>query len=210
MSSINPPGTFLYVIKAGDTLFNLAKQHNMSVGEILSVNPGVDSNNLKVGQTIYIPANKPVAVANVKGSPLRPQIQGTVRFFEVTGGTWVCAEVSGLPPYQPATNGNDPIGPHGFHIHEFGNCQIGDPQNPFQAAGEHWNPTNQPHGNHAGDFPVLFSNQGYANICFFTNAFKPDQVIDKSVIIHLNPDDYRTQPAGNSGKRMACGVIQRA
>lgn len=209
MSSIFSSGTFSYVIKASDTLYKLAKQHNTSVEEILADNPGVDPNNLKVGQIIYMPAKKPMAIANVKGGPLRPQLEGVIRFFEVADGTWVCAEVNGLPPYQPATNGSDPIGPHGFHIHEFGNCQVGDPENPFQAAGEHWNPTNQPHGNHAGDFPVLFSNQGYAHMCFFTNAFKPDQVIGKSVIIHLNPDDYRTQPAGDSGKRMACGVIQR-
>ncbi len=65
-----------------------------------------------------------------------------------------------------------------------------------------------PHGNHAGDFPVLFSNDGYAEMTFFTNRFKPWEVIGKSVIIHQNPDDYRSQPSGNSGKRLACGVIQ--
>lgn len=206
MSSNN--GTFPYVIESGDTFYKLAQRFNTSADEIIMANPGVNSDNLKVGQTINIPINKPTASANVKGGPLRPQIQGVIRFIDVPGGTWVCAEVNGLPPYQPAINGADPIGPHGFHIHEFGNCEVGDPQNPFQAAGEHWNPTNQPHGNHAGDFPVLFSNQGYANMCFFTNAFKPEQVIGKSVIIHQNPDDYRTQPAGDAGKRLACGVIQ--
>lgn len=152
---------------------------------------------------------EPVAIARIQGGPLRPQVRGVVYFFDAPGGAWVCVRVNGLPPYQPATNGENPIGPHGFHIHEFGNCRVGDPQNPFQAAGEHWNPTNQPHGNHAGDFPVLFSNRGRAEMCFFTNALKPSQVIGKSVIIHLNPDDYRTQPAGDSGKRMACGVIQK-
>lgn len=70
-----------------------------------------------------------------------------------------------------------------------------------------YNEDAQPHGNHSGDFPVLFSNNGYARMSFFTNKFKPEDVIDKSVIIHLNPDDYRSQPAGNSGKRIACGVI---
>ncbi|MEW6424895.1 MAG: superoxide dismutase family protein [Bacillota bacterium] len=207
---MNPPKTFPYVIKTGDTLFILAKKYNVSLDEMLLINPGINYNNLKVGQVINIPTNDPVAVVIVKGGPLRPQIKGIVQFFEVPGGTWVCAEINGLPPYRPATNEKDPIGPHGFHIHEIGNCQVGNPQNPFQAAGEHWNPTSQPHGNHAGDFPVLFSNRGYAKMCFFTNAFKPREVIGKSVIIHQNPDDYRTQPAGNSGKRLACGVIQKA
>ncbi len=153
--------------------------------------------------------NISAAYANIVGGPLQPQIRGVIDFYDVRGGTWVCVEVYGLPPYQPATNGRNPIGPHGFHIHEFGDCQVGDPFDPFQAAGEHWDPTNQPHGNHAGDFPVLFSNNGYSKMCFFTNAFKPYQVVGKSIIIHLNPDDYRTQPAGDSGKRLACGVIMK-
>jgi len=191
-------------------MFNLAQKNNTTLNKMVAINPGIDSNNLEVGQTINIPLNNPVAVANINGGPLRPQITGTVSLFAVSGGTRVCAEISGLPPYRPATNGEDPVGPHGFHIHEFGDCQVGDPEDPFQAAGGHWNPTNQPHGNHAGDFPVLFSNQGYANMCFFTNAFQPEQAIDKAVIIHQNPDDYRTQPAGDAGKRLACGVIQRA
>lgn len=146
--------------------------------------------------------------AIINGGPLAPSISGIVYFFDVPGGTKVCVEVSGLPPYQPATDEMDPVGPHGFHIHENGNCEVGDPENPFMAAGEHWNPDLQPHGNHAGDFPVLFSNNGIAKMCFFTNRFKPQDVIGRSVIIHLNPDDYRSQPAGDSGKRLACGVIK--
>lgn len=146
-------------------------------------------------------------VAEIRGGPLAPNLYGVVTFKEVVNGTEVYIEVWGLPPYKPAENNKPPIGPHGFHIHENGNCQIGDPENPFQAAGGHWNPTNQPHGNHAGDFPVIFSNNGYAKMNFFTDKFKPADIIGKSVIIHQNPDDYRSQPAGNSGKRLACGVI---
>lgn len=152
---------------------------------------------------------QPQAAAIIKGGPLAPNIQGVVTFREVPDGTDVCVDVTGLPPYRPATNGENPIGPHGFHLHQFGNCEIGDPENPFQAAGEHWNPYNQPHGNHPGDFPVLFSNNGRARMCFFTSAFKPWDVIGKSVIIHRNPDDYRTQPSGKAGKRLACGVIRK-
>ena len=163
---------------------------------------------IKASDTIFnLPINNPVAFAKVKGGPLRPQIEGIVKFYQRPCGTFVCAEITGLPSYQSSNNGEDPIGPHGFHIHEFGNCKVGDPQNPFQAAGGHWNPTNQPHGNHAGDLPVLFSNQGYAYMCFFTSKFKPEHVVGKSVIIHQNPDDYRTQPAGAAGKRLACGFI---
>ncbi len=146
--------------------------------------------------------------AYIRGGPLAPAIRGVVLFRDTWGGTEVSAKISGLPPYQPADEGKEPIGPHGFHIHENGNCEIGDPENPFLAAGGHWNPYNQPHGNHAGDFPVLFSNQGRAKMTFFTDKFKPYEVIGKSIIIHENPDDYRTQPAGNAGKRLACGLIK--
>jgi len=148
------------------------------------------------------------AFAEIKGSDLAPTLTGYVMFTNVPYGTEVMVEVSGLPPYQPAENNKNPIGPHGFHIHENGSCTIGDPNDPFQAAGGHWNPDQQPHGHHAGDFPVLFSNDGYARMNFFTNRFDPEDIINKAVIIHENPDDYRTQPAGDSGKRIACGVIK--
>lgn len=150
-----------------------------------------------------------VATARIQGGPLAPGITGIVQFVPAPGGTWVSAYIEGLPPYRPAKDGKSPIGPFGFHLHEFGNCRVGDPAKPFTSAGEHWNPTNQPHGNHAGDFPVLFSNGGRAIMVFFTNKFTVPQVIGKSVIIHENPDDYRTQPSGDSGRRLACGVIQQ-
>lgn len=148
------------------------------------------------------------AVAYLKGGTLAPQIRGAVYFTPVPGGVWVHVRVHGLPPYKPAQDGQPPVGPHGFHLHEVGNCHVGDPEDPFQGAGGHWNPHHQPHGNHAGDFPVLFSHDGYAEMGFFTNKFSIEEIIGKAVVIHENPDDYRTQPAGNSGKRLACGVIQ--
>jgi len=96
----------------------------------------------------------------------------------------------------------------GFHIHEYGICEITDPMDPFSSAGGHYNPTDQPHGNHAGDLPVLFSNDGYARMSVFTSKFKPRDIIGRSIIIHQNPDDYRSQPAGNAGKRIGCGLIK--
>lgn len=160
----------------------------------------------------HIPPNIPrqgmISLAQVQGGPLAPQISGTVWFMDVPDGTEVFAVITGLPSYRPAVGAEPPVGPHGFHIHQLGTCEEGDPENPFTAAGEHWNPTNQPHGNHAGDFPVVFSNDGVARMSFFTNKFRAWDTIGKSVIIHQNPDDYRTQPAGDAGKRLACGVIK--
>jgi Cu-Zn family superoxide dismutase len=150
-----------------------------------------------------------IAIANIKGGPLATQLRGTVLFTDVPGGTWVCIRVSGLPDYKAAKDKEQPVGPHGFHIHEKGSCEAGDPKEPFKAAGEHWNPTNQPHGNHAGDFPVLFSNKGMARMCFFTDKFRTQDIIGKAVIIHESPDDYRSQPAGNAGRRLGCGIIRK-
>ncbi|MFW6149858.1 MAG: superoxide dismutase family protein, partial [Atribacterota bacterium] len=120
------------------------------------------------------------ARALINGGPLAPGIRGRVDFVEVPEGTDVIVRVEGLPPYRPAQEGKPPVGPHGFHIHEYGNCEMGDPENPFQAAGGHWNPTDQPHGNHAGDRPVLFSNNGRARMRVFTSKFKPSQVVGRS------------------------------
>ncbi|HEY8365133.1 MAG TPA: superoxide dismutase family protein [Haloplasmataceae bacterium] len=144
------------------------------------------------------------AFAILKGSPKYPNIYGEVFFEEIPEGVMVNVYVEGLPNYTP---GNPPIGPHGFHIHEFGDC-TGNENEPFMNAGKHYNPNNQPHGNHAGDLPSLFSNNGVAYMTFFTNKFTIDEIIGKAVIIHENPDDYRTEPSGNSGMSIACGVIQ--
>lgn len=158
--------------------------------------------------TRYVIRSEGTVKADLVGGPLAPDIRGTVYFEKEGNGTRVRVDVTGLPLYQPAGNGNPPIGPHGFHIHEHGVCDDGVMHNPYQSAGGHWNPTNQPHGNHAGDFPVLFSNNGAARTCFYTDRFKPSDVVGRSVIIHLYPDDYRTQPDGDTGSRLVCGVIK--
>ncbi|MFB4474316.1 superoxide dismutase family protein [Oceanobacillus caeni] len=165
---------------------------------------------------VYIPTNllNPTrgqvsrAYADIRGNELTPNLRGRVYFQDVPNGVEVSVEVSGLPKYQPAHGNQAPIGPHGFHIHEHGDCSVGEKTDPFKHAGEHWNPNNQPHGHHPGDFPVLFSNDGYARMTFFTNRFKSKDIVGKSIMIHENPDDYRSQPSGNSGKRIGCGVIQ--
>ncbi|URZ01072.1 superoxide dismutase family protein [Clostridium felsineum] len=148
------------------------------------------------------------AQANIVGGAIAPNIRGVVIFTAVANGTEVSVVLNGLPPYRPAMGGRPQVGPHGFHIHGIRDCTKGTALKPFPNTGEHWNPTNQPHGNHAGDFPVIFSNNGYARMTFFTNKFRVPQIIGKSVVIHESPDDYRTQPAGASGRKIACGVIR--
>jgi superoxide dismutase, Cu-Zn family len=155
-----------------------------------------------------LPKGSRKAMAELLPGPLAPNIKGHVIFKEVPGGTEVTVEVTGLPEFQPALENSAQIGPHGFHIHEYGNIEVGDASNPFPSTGGHWNPTNDPHGNHAGDFPVLFSNHGCAATTFFTDKFRIADIINRSVVIHQSPDDYRSQPAGNSGKKLSAGIIK--
>lgn len=190
-------------------------EYTNHIGSVNKYNIVRDNNNSRYSKNNhnsfrnnYNNDNDYMIAALVMGGPLAPDINGIVTFRPVPGGTEVKAAIKGLPPYQPAKNGEAPIGPFGFHIHEYGDCNVGDPNSPFEDAGDHWNPHNQPHGNHAGDLPVLFSNDGYSYMTFFTNHFSPEEVVGKAIVIHQNPDDYRSQPSGDAGKRLACGVIE--
>jgi len=83
------------------------------------------------------------AKAYVHGGVLAPSVKGVVYFDDVQGGTMVTAHIEGLPEFK--RNGME-IGPHGFHIHLDGNCEVGTAQDPFPKTGGHYNPTNEPHG----------------------------------------------------------------
>lgn len=148
------------------------------------------------------------AVAFIKGGNLAPKLYGTVCFVDVPLGVMVYVYVKNLPEYAPSSQFKPPIGPFGFHLHEKGCCDIDNLEKPFTCAGGHFNPDNQPHGNHAGDFPPLFSNDGVCIMSFFTNRFKVKDIINQAVIIHENPDDFKSQPSGNAGRRIACGIVK--
>ena len=108
------------------------------------------------------------------------------------------------PPQMPGRSCRGAI--FGFHIHSGSQCG-GNMQDPFADAGEHYNPNGCMHPYHAGDMPPLFGNNGYAFQIFLTDRFTVNDIIGKTVIIHSEPDDFRTQPGGNSGSRIACGQI---
>ncbi len=151
---------------------------------------------------------KPYAAAELIGSDRTPDIVGTVNFYAAPLGTIVEVMASGLPPQSLPTD-EPQVGPFGLHIHDGERC--GDPTAamPFTLAGGHYNPTDQPHPLHAGDLPVIFGNDGRTYMRVFTNRFLPADVVGRTVVIHEMPDDFRTQPAGDSGMRIACGEIER-
>jgi Cu-Zn family superoxide dismutase len=146
----------------------------------------------------------PVAEATL--APTRGNsASGMVTFAGRGEKVQVSARVSGLTP-----------GGHGFHIHEKGDCSAPD----ATSAGGHFNPGGQPHGHpqrgehHAGDMPMLMAD-AYGNATLNTelDSVRLDDgahgIIGKAVVIHAAPDDFTTQPTGNSGARVACGVITR-
>jgi superoxide dismutase, Cu-Zn family len=146
-----------------------------------------------------LPAKKAVAALNpTKGN----QANGMVNFVAVEGGVRITAKVEGLTP-----------GKHGFHIHEYGDCSSPD----GSSAGGHFNPMHQRHGGpdhherHAGDLGNIVADESgighYDRIDNVITLNGPNSIIGKSVIVHANPDDFKTQPSGNAGGRIACGVI---
>ncbi len=155
-----------------------------------------------------LPNRRPYAVANLAGNDAFPGVNGMVKFYTAPGGTIVETTMEGLPAMSLPT-AVPQVGPFGFHIHEGVACTPTGGNTAFSNALGHYNPTNQPHPLHAGDLPVLFPNNGYSYLRTYTDRFTPADVVGRTVVVHEMPDDFRTQPAGDSGMRMACGTIQR-
>jgi Cu-Zn family superoxide dismutase len=147
------------------------------------------------------PLRATAALQSTKGS----KAFGEATFEEVDGRTRVIVFAQGLKPDAE----------HGFHIHEAGDCSSGD----GMSAKGHFNPHAKPHGDpksperHAGDLPALKSDKsGRARVDvtmdIITVGPGPASVVGRGLIIHADPDDYKTQPTGNAGARLACGVIK--
>ena len=138
----------------------------------------------------------PDAMAEIRGGMEAPQLTGCVQFYQEKGCVLIVARISGLPRESET-------GFFGFHIHEGENCSGID----FSGTGSHYNPTNQPHPKHAGDLPPLMECCADAYLSVKTDRFSVKDIIGRTVVIHSDPDDFHSQPAGNAGKKIACGVI---
>ncbi|HXO21749.1 MAG TPA: superoxide dismutase family protein [Thermoanaerobaculia bacterium] len=132
------------------------------------------------------------------------KVSGSVHFTQEAAGVHVVADVSGVKPGQ-----------HGFHIHEKGDCTAPD----YKSAGGHFNPAAAPHAcdptspRHAGDFgniTVGADGKGHLDMTTTSLSFAgPNSVVGKAVILHEGEDDCKTQPTGNAGGRLACGVVEQ-
>jgi Cu-Zn family superoxide dismutase len=151
-----------------------------------------------------VPPPGPAAVVTME-SRSGSSVTGSIRVSEAGGGLRLVGEVRGLKP------GSE----HGFHIHDKGDCSAPD----ASSAGGHFNPAGTPHGrvgsaaHHAGDMPNLRADgSGVAKVDVTVPGVTLQQggaqsAAGRSLVVHRDPDDYTTQPAGNSGPRVACGVI---
>jgi Cu-Zn family superoxide dismutase len=153
-----------------------------------------------------VPAAAELANASLKDSG--GKAVGDVDLAQTPGGVLLKVSIKGVSP-----------GEHAFHIHEVGKCQA-----PFTSAGGHFNPGKHKHGilsgqGHAGDMPNLHVPQSgeldveIVNDKITLEKGKPNSVFDadgSAIVIHASADDYRTDPAGNAGGRIACGVIQES
>ena len=140
--------------------------------------------------------------ARVRFVDANGQAAGEVNLYAENNGTRVIGELPNLP-----------AGAHGFHFHAVGNCQPPG----FESAGPHFNPTNKkhglqnPNGPHLGDAPNVSTRR--------VNLLVPALVLTganglldsdgAALVVHANPDDLRTDPSGNSGARIRCGVVER-
>ncbi len=145
-----------------------------------------------------IQMGRPGAAAQLRGGREAPNLTGTVEFFPMWNGTLVSAQLRGLP------EGGSGI--FALHIHEGRDC--GGPG--FSNTGGHFNPGGVPHPEHAGDLLPLFRCcGGRAYLAFVTGRFQIRDVLGRTVVIHGGPDDFHSQPAGNAGPKIGCGVINR-
>ena len=152
-------------------------------------------------QTMPMPP-PPSAVAMLQAKS-NSSVGGSVSFAQEGAKVRVVAHVTGLKPGQE----------HGFHVHEKGDCSAPD----AMSAGGHFNPSSHPHGpqsaaHHGGDLPSLKADaKGNADASFLIDGVVLGtggaDLMGKAVVVHAMPDDYMTQPTGNSGGRIACGVI---
>ena len=161
---------------------------------------------LATGARVRADAGAPITPVTKATAVLSPTmgstVVGLVTFTQVAGGVRVVADVTGLAP-----------GKHGFHVHENGDCSATD----ASTAGGHFNPHHSAHGapssadRHAGDLGNLEADDAgkahYERVDKDMTLNGNDSLVGHSVIVHANADDFKTQPAGNAGARLACGVI---
>ncbi len=144
------------------------------------------------------------ATAEIRGNTEYENINGKVYFKQTKDGTLVTAIIYGLPTSEIDCQNRF----FGFHIHEGKDC-TGNENDEFANVMSHYNPKKCMHPHHAGDLPPLLENNGNAYMVVLSNRIEVKDIIGKTIVIHDKPDDFVTQPSGNSGTKIACGEIKK-
>ena len=180
-----------FVLACGDSRSRDTAGDQAQPGAVVTDSPAADTAGGNVTATMQDTAGKEL---------------GTLTLSDTTRGIALSGRLTGLPP-----------GVHGMHLHQTGKC---DPPK-FEAAGDHWNPTNAAHGTkapkgpHLGDLPnITVAKDSSVSVQATTPGGSlrgQNALLDQdgaSVVIHSGRDDYRSQPSGESGDKIACGVVQ--
>ena len=172
----------------------LRNQYRRNVKNMLDIQKGIknDADESSYGLEQYDDELKEIAAEISRVTEEEKQALNT---FETETAVQITAEITGLPQ----------TGFFGFHIHEGKSCG----GTKFSETGSHYNPQNTAHPEHAGDLPPLLWCRGNAYLSVRTDRFSVIDIIGRTVVIHSDPDDFHTQPAGNAGKKIACGVIRK-
>jgi len=154
---------------------------------------------------------------NAANADTRAIVQMQATKGNTASGTLELVQKGGIVSVTGKIKGLSANGEHGFHVHEKGDCSSGD----GMGTGGHFNPSAKTHGmhghgeTHAGDMPSLVADaNGVAVVNFETSSISlldgnPANAIGRGMIIHRDPDDFKTQPTGNSGPRISCGVVMK-
>lgn len=162
------------------------------------------------GSVLAFPVMAQTGAATATMTDLTGATLGTLTLTEAEGGVQISGELTGVPN-----------GEHGFHIHETGTC---DAEGKFESAGPHYNPAGNQHGHdnpegpHAGDMQNITADDDGRAVVDVTNAMvtlgEGDNSLNdadgSALMIHADADDHTTDPGGNSGGRIACGIIEFA
>lgn len=169
-------------------------------------------------KTIFASAAAAILLAACQTTPSEPP-RATAQLLPTTGnktfGEATFEQMGDKVRVSIFVQGLKPEQEHGLHIHEVGDCSSGD----GMSTKGHFNPNGKPHGHyssanrHAGDLPALKADKSgrakvEADVDIITVAPGPASVVGRGLIVHAAPDDYTTQPTGNAGARIACGVIR--
>ena len=156
----------------------------------------LDQSIQKMYETMH---QMPVACAHIEGSSEIHNLTGDIYVYPFLEGSLLVIDVEGIPF----------SGFYGFHIHQHGPCIVGNNgYTGFEDVGGHFTTVeNAPHPYHAGDLPVLMAYYGHAYMVVYSDRFSPEEIIGRAIIIHEWPDDYRTQPTGDSGQHIGCGTF---